>query len=347
MKTNESNPFITILVPIRNEAEWIASCLQSILAQDYDRDQMEVLVIDGESTDQTTAIIKRFEQKDQRIRVFNNPKQKVAHALNIGLQLAKGDLLVRVDGHATIEKQYLKKCVSTLQQTGADCVGGKIISINSSIIGKGIALAMSSIFGVGNARFRTSGAPGFVDTLAFGAYRAEWFQKIGSFDNTLVRCQDDEFNYRLRKAGGKIYFNPNISATYFPRSDFIKLWKQYFQYGFYKVRVMRRHFSMMQIRQFVPALFVFALGLSALCSCFNSGCRIAFAFVAGIYLITNILFSLIITARSGLRFIFIVPIAFLILHLSYGLGFICGVVFTLVKKTTPTERLCDESKCYN
>jgi cellulose synthase/poly-beta-1,6-N-acetylglucosamine synthase-like glycosyltransferase len=323
MTDRSKQPFISVLAPIRNEEHTIKECIDSILNQDYSPDKMEILVIDGVSTDTTRDIINQL--APSRLRVLTNPRKTVPHALNTGLERAKGDIIVRVDGHATLEPDYLSRCVDHLQRTGADCVGGVILSKNSTLTGRAIALAMSSPFGVGNARFRTSGKAGFVDTLAFGAYRKPVFEQLGVFDEELTRCQDDEFNYRLRKAGGSIYFTPEIRSHYTPRSSLLKLWKQYFQYGLYKVRVLQKHLRMMQLRQFVPPLFVMGLFGSLLASLVYPlfwGC---FGLVVTSYVCVNLFFTIKIAWRKGIIIGLYLPLIFLILHTSYGLGFLTGL----------------------
>ncbi|HQG47408.1 MAG TPA: glycosyltransferase family 2 protein, partial [bacterium] len=236
------HPFISIIMPIRNEEAYIANALASIQAQDYPADRYEVLVIDGMSDDRTRMIVKSQMESMPNLRLFDNPDQIVPHALNIGIAQSRGEIIIRVDGHVALEKNYLSLCIAYLERVReADCVGGIIISMNSSFIGEAIALAMSSTFGVGNAYFRTrqeGDQEDFVDSVAFGAYRRQLFTRIGLFDEELVRCQDDEFNYRLRKSGGRIFLTPLIRSYYFSRTSLRALWRQYFQYGLWKVRVL-------------------------------------------------------------------------------------------------------------
>ena len=318
--------FISILVPIRDEELYIGKCLTSLLEQDYDKTHYEILVVDGMSTDKTREVVKEFEIKNKNVTLLNNPNRTVPYALNIGIKHAAGNVIVRVDGHAIVEKDYLRKCTEYLESTKAECVGGVIESINETFIGKAIALAMSSPFGVGNARFRTSGKEGYVDCLAFGAYRGEVFEKIGLFDEEFVRCQDDEFNYRLRKYGGKIFLTPHIKAYYYPRSNLKKLWQQYFQYGFWKIRVLQKHFSMMQPRQFVPPLFVLALLGSLACSVFYKASLFVFVVILMSYSLSCLFAALRVSLQHGRRYFLIVPSIFMILHISYGLGFLWGIV---------------------
>ncbi len=325
---NRERPFISVLVPIRNEEDHIAGCLRALVGQSYPAQRYEVIVLDGMSDDQTRRIVQDFcEYHPHLIQMVDNPQKIVPVALNIGLRVARGEVILRVDGHAEIAPDYLEKCVRHLREPGVACVGGYIESVNETYLGKAIALAMSSPFGVGNARFRTSGRPGLVDTLAFGAYRREVFQTVGEFDEELVRCQDDEFNYRLRKTGGKIFFTPEIRSTYYPRASLKKLWRQYFGYGFWKIRVLQKHLPMMQPRQFVPPLFVAALLFSLLLGGMGVPLGgVVLAAVAGSYALANLGASCYLAAQKGGRYLPALPLIFAILHISYGSGFLLGLI---------------------
>jgi glycosyltransferase involved in cell wall biosynthesis len=320
------NILFSIISPIQNEEKYIEKCLDSLVSQDYDQNKYEILVIDGMSTDTTRTIVGEYAKKFKNIKLIDNPNKTVPYALNIGIKNAKGNVIIRVDGHASINEDYLKLCEKYLRLTKAECVGGVIESINKTYIGKAIALAMSSPFGVGNVRFRTNGKAGFVDCLAFGAYRKEVFDKIGYFDEQFIRCQDDEFNYRLRKYGGKIFLTPEIKSYYYPRSNLIKLWRQYFQYGYWKIRVLEKHFKMMQIRQFVPPVFVFSLITTGIFSLFSGYSYSVFLFIIMLYIIACFYFYLKISLKNGFRYTSFLPLIFLILHISYGLGFLWGII---------------------
>jgi GT2 family glycosyltransferase len=225
-----------------------------------------------------------------------------------------------------INENYISRCIEYLERTGADCVGGPIESINTTYVGRAIALAMSFPFGMGNSRFRTSNYTGFVDTLAFGAYRREVFEHIGMFDEELVRCQDDELNYRLRKYGGTIFMTPEIRSRYFPRASLKKLWRQFYQYGYWKVRVAQKHSTMMQPRQFVPGVFVCAvLGSVAVASVVKALTLFPVG-VFAVYSFANTLASLALSLKRGIRYLLVLPLIFFILHFGYGLGFVWGLI---------------------
>jgi len=318
--------FLSIISPIRNEEKYLTECLASLVNQEYDNEKYEILVVDGMSTDRTREIVKEFETRYKNVKLLDNPNETVPYALNIGIKQARGDVIIRVDGHAVIEKDYLHQCVKYLKRTNAECVGGIIESINQTFIGRAIALAMSSRFGVGNVRFRTTGEEGYVDCLAFGAYRREIFDKIGYFDEEFVRCQDDEFNYRLRKFDGKIFLTPKIKSYYYPRSNLKKLWRQYFQYGLWKIRGLQRHFKTMQPRQFVPSIFVSSLMVTGIFGIFSKITFSVFLLIIIVYVTVSLSISVKISINKGFTYFCILPVIFFILHASYGLGFLWGLI---------------------
>lgn len=322
-----NHPFISLLLPIRNEENYIEACLNSLRAQDYPADQMEILVADGLSTDNTRQIVSNWMKQDPRIRVYDNPKQIVPIGLNLLIPQAKGDILIRVDGHCVLASDYVSKCVRHLLEDGVDGVGGPMHSIGQDIISQVTAVAMSSKFGVGNSSFRTeTGLTKLADTVPFPAYTRTIIDKIGLYDEELVRNQDDEYNYRIRAAGGKILLADDVRSEYFSRGSFTKLWKQYFQYGFWKVRVLQKHPGQMSPRQFVPPLFVLSLLVSLVLSLAVPWAWWVLAGILGAYLLANLTASLLTALRTRLHAPWLLPLAFSILHLAYGLGFLVGLV---------------------
>lgn len=316
----------TIIVPVRDEAHCIHACLDSITNQTY-VGPLEVLVVDGLSGDGTREIVQEYSSRYCRIRLLDNPRKIAPTAMNIGVREAKGDYLIRVDGHCVIERDYVDQCREYLDaRKEVDCVGGTLVSIGSNPTGNAISVAMSSPFGVGNAYFRYLRREAYVDTVAFGAYRRRVFDNIGLFDEELVRNQDDEFNYRLREFGGKILLVPKIRAHYYTRSSFRKLWRQYFEYGYWKVRVMQKHPKQMRLRQFVPPVFVVALLASLIAIPFTSIGLWLLGIVGGSYAIANISASILIGYKKDRKSLPVLPLAFATLHLSYGTGFLIGLV---------------------
>lgn len=318
---------VSVIVPIRNEEVHIRECLDSILSQDYPRECMEILVIDGMSDDNTRGIIQdEYLTKFSNVSLLDNPKKTAPTAMNIGIRRSSGDIIIRMDGHSYMDRDFVKNAVDILNKKPyIDCVGGPIESINEDYKSQAISLAMSSPFGVGNAKFRYSKEEQLVDTLAFGAYRREVFERIGLFDEELVRNQDDELNFRLVKSGGKILLSPFIRSFYYTRSSFGKLWKQYYQYGFWKVKVIKKHHQVPSLRSLIPMAFVMGLLVSAFISFFYTPFRWLLFLICISYGMGNIISASIICTREGWKYFFMLIFAFFILHFSYGLGFLDGL----------------------
>jgi len=322
-------PFVSVLIPIRNEARYIERCLQAVLAQDYPADRLEILVIDGRSTDGTHDRVQRIIDEHPAppgIRLLDNPGGIVPTGLNIGIREARGEIIVRVDGHCIIAPDYVKNCVKHIQKGQVDGVGGPWQTVGETELARIIAVGMSSSFGVGDSAFRTqTGKTMLADTVPFPAYTRNLIHRIGLYDEELVRNQDDEYNYRIRELGGKVLLASDVRSTYFCRSSLRGLWRQYFQYGYWKVRVLQKHPRQMRLRQFVPPLFVLALAGSGVMA-FIPGVRWMAPIVPGVYLLANLLASVITASRRGWRYFPLLPLVFAILHLSYGLGFLVGLI---------------------
>lgn len=321
-----SIPFVTVIVPTHNERAHIVECLQSLIQSDYPADHLEVLVLDGGSDDGTRSVVLELTRKSDLIRLLDNPRRVAAAAVNIGVQNASGDVIIILSAHGSVASDFVTQNVLYLSKTGADCVGGRIHSISDSRLGRTIALAMSSPFGVGNSLFRYSRKEQYVDTVAFGAYRRQVFEELGRFDESLAYNEDDEFSCRLRGQGGKIFLTPAIKSFYHTRTSLRQLWQQYFRYGQGKVEVIKRHPRAAMIRHFVPLAFVSTIlggGLLGLVRpSFLSVCLVVLAVYAG----ASLLFSLGISARNGWRHLPLLPAAFACLHFGYGLGFLAGLL---------------------
>ncbi len=321
-------PFVSVILPIRNEARFIARGLGAVLAQDYPVDRLEVLVSDGMSTDATREIVKSAQDRHPQVRLIDNLGHIVPTGLNAALAQARGEIIVRVDGHCEIAPDYVRRCVDHLLHDGVDGVGGPLETIGDTSLAKAIATAMSSPFGVGGSAFRTvRNKTMLADTVAFPAYTRSIMDKAGGFDEELVRNQDDEYNYRLRKLGAKILLAADVQARYYSRTSLRSLWRQYFQYGYWKVRVLQKHPRQMQPRQFVPPLFVAALLFTLLLLPFSpiTGCVLGLA-ISGSYLVVNLAASVMAARQAKWRLLPYLPVIFTVLHLSYGLGFLTGLV---------------------
>ncbi len=320
-------PFVSVVMPVRDEAGFMTRSLGAVLAQDYPPDRMEVIVADGMSGDGTREVVLRLAASDPRVTLVENPGRIAPTALNAAIARSRGDVVVRVDGHCEVAPDYISRCVAHLAAGDADGVGGPLETVGETPVARVIALAMGFPFGVGGAPFRTRRAyTGLVDTVAFPAYTRAALERAGPYDEELVRNQDDEYNYRLRSFGGRILLAADVRARYFSRGALRSLFRQYFQYGLFKVRVLQKHPRQMRPRQFIPPLFVATLLLLALGALFAPAARIGLLGVAGTYVVACLLASAAAARGTGFPEALLLPAVFAVLHLSYGIGFLAGLV---------------------
>ena len=317
---------ISIILPIRNEKYFIANTLDSILSQSVDG--IEIIIADGLSTDGTREIIKAFQKENSSIILIDNPEKIVSTGFNRALSKSTGEIIIRVDGHSIIHYDYASKCKQQLNLKNCACVGGLIHPLGNSIFTKIITLATSSKFGVGNSKFHYSKISCWSDTVYLGAYKREIFEEIGGYDEELVRNQDDEYNFRMIQNDMKIWLDPSIKSTYTQRNSFMGLFKQYFQYGFYKIRVMQKRQGFASWRHLVPGLFVFGL-LTSLSIFIIYGNNIPILLLCLPYLSFSLFSTILELIKSPLNHfsIMMLPLTFYILHISYGSGFLLGLIY--------------------
>lgn len=336
---NIRKPSVSIIMPVRNEAQYIERSLESVLKQDYPPELMKILIVDGMSDDDTREIVqlvidRRRQEVDGKIpsiKLFDNPGRTVPVALNIGLRNSRGDVIIRVDGHCEIPTNYVRSCVELLKKTKAKNVGGITYSIGETYISQAIAEAMRSPFVIGNSRFRYSSKPGYVETVFPGAWPREVFDQIGVFDEKYVRHQDYEFNVRLRKAGGRIYFSPELKIRYYSRANFASLAKQYFQYGYWKAQVTKESPRAFRIRHFAPVLLTFATIAGAIMSPLWIGVRFAYLGLWMLYGLFSLGTSVYSASRNGWKYLPVLPIVYPAIHLSWGTGFWAGLLHSELK----------------
>ena len=298
---------------------------EGVLAQDYAAGEMEILVVDGMSVDGTREVVEALRRRDPRLRLLDNPERIVSTALNRAIREARGDILVRVDGHCEIAADYVSRCVDHLENDDVDGVGGAIDTVGEGRVARAIAAAMSSAFGVGGSAFRMPQRRSHLaDTIPFPAYLRRAVAQAGPFDEELVRNQDDEYNYRLRKAGARLLLAEDVVSRYYSRASFRSLFRQYFQYGFWKVRVLQKHPRQMSTRQFVPPALIAGWG-ATLAGAPAFGWW-PFLSLTAVYALLTVAMAVPVAARAGWDLLPLLPACFATLHVSYGAGFLTGLV---------------------
>lgn len=327
--------FISIIIPCRNEEEYIKDCLDSLIGQDYPNDNLEILVIDGMSTDKTREIVKGYCEKYPFIKLLDNSEIFTPYALNIGVKESRGEVLVRIDAHAKYKKDYVSKCIEHLEESGADNVGGiiKTIPKNDSVIAKSIAFCLSHPFGVGSAFFRMDmSKPREVDTVFGGCYKKEIFDKVGLFNEKLKRSQDIELNSRIRKEGGKIMLFPDIVSYYYPQTSLTGFLKHNFTDGIWSTYPLKFDVKIFSFRHLIPLIFILLLLSSFFLGFIFTFFSFVFSLISFLYLLAIVVFSFSIARReNNWDYLFVMPIVFLIRHFGYGLGSLWGLIKSKIK----------------
>jgi len=357
--------FVSIIVPCRNEEKYIGKCLGSLLSQDYPKEKMEILFIDGMSEDKTREIVKKYIKKysfisnakrekqgptkQVLIKLLDNFKKYTTSAFNLGIKEAKGEIIMFLGAHAGYERDYISKCVRYLKECGADNVGGVIQTLPSrnTLCAKAIALSLSHPFGVGGSYFRTMGGnkvlpsetrhgsyfrtgvkePKEVDTVFGGCYKKEVFEKIGLFNENLIRSQDIEFNLRLKRAGGKILLVPDIVIYYYPKSNLKDFFFHNLKDGLWSIYPLKFVKIPFSFRHYIPLIFLLSLLITGLLGIFLPVFSPLFWLIIGLYLLLTFCFSIQISLQEkDIRFLLFMPLAFTARHIGYGLGSIWGLI---------------------
>jgi glycosyltransferase involved in cell wall biosynthesis len=321
-------PRVSIVMPCRNEAAYIGPCLDSILATDYPLDLVEVLVADGRSDDGTREIVERCVARHPCVRLLDNPARITPAALNTAIRAATGDIIIRMDAHGVYPRDYVVRLVAALLETGADNVGGVVLTLPADATprARAIALAFAHPLGVGNAYFRI-GVPGrrWVDTVPFGCFRRELFDRIGMFDEELIRNQDDEFNMRLIGRGGRVLLLPDVVSRYYARRSIGAVARMFYQYGYFKPLVARKVERIMT-RQLVPPLFVLSLVATSVLGIWMPAARALLAGIVGTYVALLLTGSALTIRKHGVRCAAALAAVFAVMHVGYGVGYLRGVI---------------------
>lgn len=325
---------VSVIVPCRNEVRHIRAFLESVLNQDLSGLELEVIVADGMSDDGTPAILDSLIAHYPQVRLIDNPGKIVSTGLNAAIRAARGEIIIRMDVHTTYARDYIRECVRALRETGADNVGGPWVVTGRDYISGAIAVAFQSFFVSGGGKAHSSNYSGPVDTVYLGCWSREAFARFGDFDEELVRNQDDELNLRIRRLRGTVWQSARIRSQYTPRSSLRDLFRQYSQYGYWKVRVIQKHRLPASVRHLVPGAFVATLlGLAALAPFWSLASCLLGAVIA-VYAIAC-LAAAVLACRSGAnhRYLPVMPAVFATFHLGYGFGFLRGILdFVIVHK---------------
>lgn len=330
--TERAGERVTVIIPMRNEERYIARCLDSILANDHPHERLEILVIDGESTDRSLEIVRDYSRRYPFIRALPNPKRLQAPAMNLGIRAARGEVIVRADAHVLYAPDYIRQCVQALRATGAANVGGVQRAEGQGFVGEAIAMATTSRFGIGDAQFRFSEKAQKVDTVYLGAWRKETLEAMGGYNEEWAVNEDYELNYRLRQSGGVVLLEPAIRCRYYVRDSLRALARQYARYGFWKVKTLVAHPNSLRWRQMLPPLLVGALLVSALLLPISPWLG---ALVPALYAAATLVAAASTACRRGWRYFPLLPLVFATLHLSWGTGFLAGLCRWGVPRVTP------------
>lgn len=330
--------FVSVIVPCFNEEKTIALLLKALVEQTYPLVDMEVIVADGFSTDATRQIVADFQAAHLQlvVRVVDNPQRHIPAALNVALKAARGEVIVRLDAHSVPGRTYVAQCVAGLLADKGDNVGGvwQIEPGGSGWMACAIAAAAAHPLGVGDARYRFNSPAGLVDTVPFGAYRRELFDRLGGFDETLLSNEDYELNARIRQSGGRVYLDPEIRSTYFARSTLGGLARQYRRYGFWKWQMLRRYPSTLRWRQALPPVFVLGVTALALMAVFWWLARLVLVLGLGIYGLILLAGSIPTAVRRGdVRLAPGIALAIATMHFCWGSGFLWSAFRSLFNQS--------------
>ncbi len=324
------NPLVSVIIPCRNEEKTIHLVLEALFEQSFPLQNMEIVIADGLSTDGTRRAIHAFSEAHPAlfVRLVDNPKQIIPTGLNTAIKASKGELIVRMDAHSLPNQDYVQRCYNAHQEGKAENVGGvwKISPQNNGWVARSIAAAAANPFAVGDAHYRFTEKAAYVDTVPYGSYKRELFEKIGYFDESLLANEDYEFNTRIRQSGGRIWLDPAIQCTYFARATFAALAKQYWGYGFWKAQMLKRYPETLRWRQALPPAFVLGLVVLALVGFIWPIAWPVFAVIVGLYLAVQLVPAIQISLKAGDIHLSIgVVIATLIMHFSWGTALIVGL----------------------
>jgi cellulose synthase/poly-beta-1,6-N-acetylglucosamine synthase-like glycosyltransferase len=322
----------SIIIPTYNEQDYIGNCIDSILDQNYNSDLIQIIVVDGSSSDDTLSVVKEYQRKNKNIKLEINPGRRTPQSLNIGIKSSENEVVVILGAHTTLDRNFLFYNNRYLNEKNVKVTGGTQINKGLNFMQKSIGLAMENPFAMASAPYRWSKKEQFVDTVVYAAYKREIFDMVGFFEENFTISEDAEFNWRIRKAGYKIFFSPKIKSYYYPRKNLKNFIYQMFRYGILRVNVLKKHLSAIKISHIVPPLFVFSLVLLFVLTLLSEISSVYIWVFVLCYLVANLISTLLKTRRENFLYVFVIPIIIFLMHFSWGLGFIVGFILPKSKK---------------
>jgi succinoglycan biosynthesis protein ExoA len=341
----EYKPKVSVIVPCYNEKQHAKEFLTNLAEQIEGTKDCEIIVADGMSDDGTREIIQKIIKSNKHIRLIDNKNTSASYGLNSAIKVSKGEIIIRMDMHTIYASDYIEKCVETLQNTNADNVGGAARIKAVGYIQRANGIAFATKFSVGGAKFHQEDYEGFVDTVPYGCWWKHTLIEIGLFDENLIRNQDDELNYRIIKRGGKIWQSSNIKSWYYPRSTLQGIFLQYLQYGYWKVKILKKHKTLSSWRQLMPMLLVSSILYFGVMGAFSEWNLKVLYSILFLYAITNIIFSIIsCNLKRDRKYIAALPIVYMMYHFGYGIGYIIGLLTIFFPRAVPSNYLTKTSR---
>jgi glycosyltransferase involved in cell wall biosynthesis len=322
-----ASPAVSVVIPVRNEARAIVSCLDAVLGQDYPASRLEVLVVDGGSQDDTVAVVERYAARDPRVRLLTNPSGTIPAGLNVGIRAAQGDIVARVDARTRLATEYIGTAVELLERKGATTVGGPVQYAPGSFMAHALALVMQSKFGVGGAAARYGDADEqWTDTVYLAVTRRATFARAGLYDEEILQDEDSDLSYRIRALGGRILVSPRLRTSYSNPGSFRRFVGKNLRFGYWKARVWQKYPAMAGWRHFVPPAFVLTVSASAALAPVSPAAGTVLTSVAALYGAAATASAVALARRAGWHYLPVLPAVFLTMHLAWGAGFIAGAI---------------------
>jgi cellulose synthase/poly-beta-1,6-N-acetylglucosamine synthase-like glycosyltransferase len=322
----------SIVIPTYNEVTYISNCLDSIINQNYDLNKIEIIIVDGNSGDGTIEVLNNYKDRVPNIKLLHNPVRLTPVSLNIGIKASSGEVVVILGAHTSLDKDFIKYNNQFMHERNVQVTGGTQLNVGSTFIQKLIGLVMEIPFAMASASYRWSKSEKYVDTVVYAAYRKEIFEQVGYFDENSRISEDAEFNWRIRRAGYKIFYSPKIKSYYYPRNSLLKFIIQMFRYGILRVNVVKKHIDSLKIVHLIPPIFVVTFLVLIILGFFDTIFFNALFLFLILYFLAGFVTTLVKIFPKNSKFLFLIPPVIFMLHFSWGTGFLAGLILSNKKK---------------